>query len=236
MTRESTRNQSGELDQLAAALCAAQAEFTAIPKDSTNPFFKSAYAGLPKVVEVASPILTKHGLAVTQFIGADEQGDTLTTWLLHKSGQYICEAMRLHLAKQDPQGQGSATTYARRYSYMAVLGLVADEDDDANKASQPARSTQANGGAVSARPAQTTERQASGKQRGLINGKASEKGLDPAHLANIVLAATESEVRDFDSPEDAEAWLRRAMDRLPARLVDPILAGIEKADPEEVAF
>jgi hypothetical protein len=28
-------------------------------------------------------------------------------------------------------------TYARRYSYMAVLGLVADEDDDGNAASKP---------------------------------------------------------------------------------------------------
>ena len=45
--------------------------------------------------------------------------------------------MILHLPKSDPQGQGSAVTYARRYSYMSVLGLVADEDDDGNKASQP---------------------------------------------------------------------------------------------------
>lgn len=138
---------SDSLDALATALSQAQAEFVAIPKDSTNPFFKSKYAGLPQVVLVASPILTKHGLSVSQFIGHDDQGDTLTTWLLHKSGQWISESMRLHLTKDDAQGQGSATTYARRYSYMSVLGLVADEDDDGNQAS--ARSTAARS---SARP------------------------------------------------------------------------------------
>lgn len=221
-----------EIDQLAAALSAAQAEFTAIPKDSTNPFFKSSYAGLPKVVEVASPILTKHGLALSQFPGMDEEGhDTLTTWLLHKSGQFICESMRLHLAKNDAQGQGSAMTYARRYSYMAALGLVADEDDDGNKASTPASSS--NGAhRVSAPPASTTERTATAKQRGLIFGKAGEKGLPPESLATLVLAASESEPKTFASQSDAEDWLRRALERLPARLVNPVLEGIEKAAVE----
>ena len=129
------REHSEQLDQLATALASAQAEFTAIPKTETNPFFKSKYAGLPSVVEAASPILTKHGLSVSQHLGCDETGDTLTTWLLHKSGQFIASTMRLHLSKQDAQGQGSATTYARRYAYMGVLGLVADEDDDGNRAS-----------------------------------------------------------------------------------------------------
>jgi ERF superfamily len=129
---------SDELAELATALTAAQAEFSAIPKDAENPFFRSSYASLPKVVEVSAPVLTKHGLSITQFIGYDESGaDTLTTWLLHQSGQYICQTMRLRPTKPDPQGQGSAVTYARRYSYMAALGLVADEDDDGNNASAP---------------------------------------------------------------------------------------------------
>lgn len=124
--------QSPELDQLAAALIAAQKQFTTLPKDATNPFFKSKYVSLPKVVEIASPIIAYHGLTVTQHLDCDERGDTLTTVLLHVSGQYIAGTMRLHLTKQEPQSQGSATTYARRFSYMAVLGLVADEDDDGN--------------------------------------------------------------------------------------------------------
>lgn len=129
-----------ELDQLATALSAAQGEFEAVAKTETNPFFKSKYAGLPDVIRTASPILAKHGLAICQMIEFGYElanVDTLTTYLLHKSGQYIKATMRLHLTKDDPQGQGSAVTYARRYAYMAALGLVADEDDDGNAASRP---------------------------------------------------------------------------------------------------
>ena len=122
-----------DLTELAPALVAAQADFSAVPKGSVNPFFKSKYAALPDVVQHTSPVLAKHGLAVTQFITED---DTLTTMLIHKSGQYIQGTMALHLVKDDPQAQGSAVTYARRYSYMSVLGLVADDDDDGNSASK----------------------------------------------------------------------------------------------------
>ena len=134
-----------ETSKLAQALVKAQGEFSAIPKTETNPFFKSKYADLATVVATASPILTKNGLAVTQEIGFTIVGetvyDTLTTTLIHESGEQRSDTMILKLSKQDAQGQGSATTYARRYSYMAVLGLVADEDDDGNKASTHTAST-----------------------------------------------------------------------------------------------
>jgi len=125
------------LNELATALVQFQSEVGAIPKDSSNPFFKSRYAGLPQVVETAGPILAKHGLSISQHIGYEDGHDTLETWLLHTSGQFLVSRMRLHLVKDDPQGQGSAVTYARRYSYMSILSLVADDDDDGNAASQP---------------------------------------------------------------------------------------------------
>jgi len=132
--------QSEQINELAAALVAAQAEFSAVPKGTVNPFFKSKYAALPDVVNHAAPVLAKHGLSVTQaisFVALDALVlDTLTTTLLHKSGQFMQSQMLLHLPKQDPQGQGSAVTYARRYAYMSVLGLVTDDDDDGNAASR----------------------------------------------------------------------------------------------------
>ncbi len=76
---------SENLNELATALSKAQAEFPAIGKDATNPFFKSKYADLATVVKTASPILTKHGLSISQFPGHNEAGDTLTTWLMHSS-------------------------------------------------------------------------------------------------------------------------------------------------------
>lgn len=127
---------SPEVDQVAAALVAAQGEFEAVSKTAANPFFKSRYADLPSVVAAAAPILASHGLAVTQPLDHDADGDLAWTIVLHKSGQYIGSAMRMRPVKNDPQAQGSAATYARRYGYMALLGLVADEDDDGNAASR----------------------------------------------------------------------------------------------------
>jgi hypothetical protein len=128
--------QSEEINELAGALSKAQGEFTAIPKGETNPFFKSKYAGLPDVIRVAGPVLAQNGLSISQFICQSELGeDLLKTYLMHSSGQFIEHSMKLYLGKLDSQGMGSATTYARRYSYMSVLGLVADEDDDGNRAS-----------------------------------------------------------------------------------------------------
>jgi len=132
----SRRWRSRELGELAAALAAFQGEVTTIPKGASNPFFKSRYATLPAVVEAASPLLAKHGLSVSQFISREQDGDALVTWLLHKSGQYMADTMQLRPVKQDPQAQGSSVTYGRRYAYMSVLGLVADEDDDGNAASR----------------------------------------------------------------------------------------------------
>lgn len=131
--------QSDEVNHLAAALVAFQTEMGAVPKTSTNPFFRSNYADLATCVLAATPLATTHGIAVTQHIGMGY----LTTRLWHSSGQWIEEDMDLTPVKEhDPQAQGSAVTYARRYAYCAALGIVADKDDDAEaamKRQSPAR-------------------------------------------------------------------------------------------------
>lgn len=119
-------------NELYAALAAAQAEMGhAVLKDASNPHFRSSYATLGAVLEVAMPVLPKYGLALLQF----REGDNLITELGHKSGQCIRTSYPLEPVKKDPQGWGSAMTYARRYQAMALLGL-APEDDDGNEASQ----------------------------------------------------------------------------------------------------
>src|SRR5580698_11572869 len=99
---------SDELNEIATALAAVQSEVPSIPKTETNPFFKSKYADLGSVIETASPIVTRHGLAVSQMMGFDGEHDTLTTLVMHRSGQYISDTARLHLTKEDSQGHGSA--------------------------------------------------------------------------------------------------------------------------------
>ena len=196
---------SEQLDQLATALAAAQSEFTAIPKDATNPFFKSLYADLPKVVEVASPILTRHGLSVSQHLGADDTGDTLTTWLLHSSGQFIASTARLHLAKDDAQSQGSATTYLRRYSYMAVLGLVADVDDDGNAATpQSSEPTTYREPPTSERRA-SPHKPASEKQIGLLKTLGRSLQLSPGDLKVVIDSAVGRETTGWADLSSSEA-------------------------------
>jgi hypothetical protein len=58
----------------------------------------------------------------------------LTTRLVHESGEWIEDTATLPLPKNDPQGYGSAMTYARRYALSAITGLYQD-DDDGNAAS-----------------------------------------------------------------------------------------------------
>lgn len=121
------------------ALAAAKTDMPVLPKDKTNPHFKSKYTSLDILVEKVEPVLEAHGLVWTTMPGfLVDCGPVLHYQLLHvESGGGIEGTMPLLLAKKDPQGQGSAITYARRYALCAVLNLVADEDDDGNSASEP---------------------------------------------------------------------------------------------------
>lgn len=121
-----------EHGSLFAALSAAQGEMPTIPKDATNPHFRSKFAPLDTIVEAVAPILSAHGLAWSSFPSYDDAGNpTLRYTLAHgASGEREDGVMLLLLGKTDPQGQGSAITYARRYAISAVLNIVADEDVD----------------------------------------------------------------------------------------------------------
>ena len=129
-------NASENLADLAAALCAVQGELKPAIKQADNPFFKSKYVDLPGVWEAIRPLLAKNGLSVVQTFTASADGPTIVTTLMHKSGQWVSSELFLKPAKSDPQGVGSAITYGRRYALSAMVGVVADEDDDGNAASQ----------------------------------------------------------------------------------------------------
>lgn len=131
----------GERAPFAKAFVAAQKATEAVKKASTNPAFKSKYADLAGVVEAVVPALNAHGIGVLQFPGADNGDVLVTTELLHESGASVRSTLRLHPTKSDPQGIGSAVTYGRRYSLLAVTG-AAPEDDDGNAASQPRNAPQ----------------------------------------------------------------------------------------------
>ena len=121
---------------LAKALVAAQKEMKNPAFDSTNPHFKNKFASLAAVREAVLPVLNKHGLAISQFPTAGEGVAGCRNILMHEGGEKMEYDCLLPLSKNDPQGAGSAITYARRYSLQAIAGVVAEEDDDANAASE----------------------------------------------------------------------------------------------------
>ncbi|NCC85460.1 MAG: hypothetical protein EOM03_15230 [Clostridia bacterium] len=129
-------NKSESIAALAAALAKAQGEMENAGKNSVNPHFKSKYADLAEILNTVRPVLSKHGLAVTQFPAFEAGTAHVETILTHASGEWMSGTCSAPVQKSDPQGVGSALTYLRRYSLAAVCGL-AQEDDDANSASKP---------------------------------------------------------------------------------------------------
>jgi ERF superfamily len=128
---------SESLKEFAPAMVKVQADIKHAIKDSTNPHFKSAYADLQAVTEACRPALVKHGFSVMHGVDSgDGSTVTVTARVLHQSGEWVESSLTLRPTKADPQGIGSAITYARRYTLAAIVG-VATEDDDGNAASVP---------------------------------------------------------------------------------------------------
>lgn len=122
---------SDNIATLACALLGAQSEMGGAKRDAKNPHFKSTYATLETVIETAKPALQAYGIAFMQAPGQLVDGALeVTTMLVHgESGQWMRSTLHVPLQKRDPQGVGSAITYACRYSLMAMLGIPPVDDD-----------------------------------------------------------------------------------------------------------
>ena len=122
------------MQKIATALVKAQKAFGPALKSSTNPHFKSRYADLAACVEAVIAGLNDNGIALIQKCYDCANGVMVETMFVHESGEMLeCGILHVPASKQDPQGYGSALTYARRYSLMAACG-IAPEDDDGNAA------------------------------------------------------------------------------------------------------
>lgn len=124
-------NHSDSISKLSAALVSFHSKMGKVSKDNVNPYFNSKYASLSTILTAVTPVLTESGLSIIQLPTGDNE---LQTVLMHTSGEWISSTMKLTPVKSDPQSQGSAITYARRYAVGAILSLNIDEDDDANAA------------------------------------------------------------------------------------------------------
>lgn len=198
-------NQSPSIAKLAKAICAAQLSLKPVKKECDNPFFKSKYADLASVWEALKPF-HENGIAITQSpVACGRAGHIcLETQLTHESGEWMRSTLELPLAKNDPQGAGSALTYARRYALGCMTGVVTEEDDDGNVASgnysQPAQTY-------------TKSKQASAKKINELRkpeaqgaGDAGKEVIAPSHEAGRTPQASDSVPAPF-TDEDWELFL-----------------------------
>ena len=102
-----------------------QREVGAISKDSKNPFFKSKYFDINKLIEVVNPVLSKHGLVLLQPI----EDNKVVSRLFDAESEKCVESWLELPNLSDPQKIGSAISYYRRYTLSSLLGLQAEDED-----------------------------------------------------------------------------------------------------------
>ncbi len=127
---------SPTIGKIAGALAKAQATMGPAIKDKEGIIpgkdgrqgYRYGYATLAACFEALQP-LYDNGIAVTQIPLEGGNGVRVATYLLHESGEWLRGELWMPVGKQDPQGYGSALTYARRYGLSALTGLASDDDD-----------------------------------------------------------------------------------------------------------
>jgi len=132
---------SPAIGKLAGALAKAQGAFESIGRTrevkvslKTGGSYTFAYAPLDEVLRAVRPAMAANGLALVQTIADGAEGRTMTTTLIHESGEFIASTTTLPGQASTAQEFGSQVTYMRRYAIVSILGVVAEEDDDGNAA------------------------------------------------------------------------------------------------------
>lgn len=135
----------GNASELLKGLAKFRAQIKQPKLDASNPFFKSSYLTLTGLITAIDEALKGTGLSYNQIIADNGQAAAVQTIITHESGGIlITKPFTLRPTKADPQGIGSATTYARRYQLQALFGIAGEKDDDGNAASNPQQRNQQN--------------------------------------------------------------------------------------------
>ena len=189
------------MKNVATAFVKAQQAFGPALKTATNPHLKTKYANLSACVEAVVDALNMNGIALIQKTHeSNPNGVTVETVLMHESGEYITSGpLFVPAAKQDPQGYGSALTYARRYSLMTACG-IAPEDDDGNAASKTKPQATASP-AQPEKPKATPEQSAAHIEKAVGQGKAADMAIRLSELQKHDLDA----VWELLKPETQDA-------------------------------
>ncbi len=184
------------MDKIASALVKAQKAFGPALKTHTSPAFKSRDADLGACIEAVIDALNGAGIALIQKQHPNDGGVTVETIFVHESGEILSAGMlSVPAVKQDPQGYGSALTYARRYSLMAACG-IAPEDDDGNAASKPRQQQQPAHATKDTSPKATAQRVAAGVAGGDAAGAAEWLASLPKPQLDAIWAELDAKTAD----------------------------------------
>jgi|SRR6185295_2107748 len=130
---------SDSIGKLSEALTAFQKSVPKITKNKTanvpmknGKNYSYKYADLADIWDSIRGHLADNKLSIIQTPTTHTGEQALTTLLSHESGEWVEDTMKIVIVQDSPQGQGSAITYARRYMLTSILGIVADEDNDAS--------------------------------------------------------------------------------------------------------
>lgn len=124
-----TTQASEGLGKFAAAMAKAQGDMGSALKSSRNPHFKSMFADLASVVDAVRGPLSANGIAFVQMPTSDGNTVSVTTRLIHASGEWLQCTLSATPRKSDPQSVGSVVTYLKRYTLQAMCGIPSADDD-----------------------------------------------------------------------------------------------------------
>ena len=118
---------SENINEIAAALAAAQGQFTGVSKDSSVNTGKYGYryADLASYLDAIRQPMAANGLAIVQSPEIDNDRVTVTTMIVHASGQWLLSQLSMGVSDSRPQTLGGIITYCRRYALTAMLNLAA---------------------------------------------------------------------------------------------------------------
>lgn len=125
---------SQEVSNIFKAICECKKDFLPLQKNKQGYGYK--YVTLDAVIDMLNTVLPKHGLGFIQFPSTCDGEYTLTTRVIHESGEWLEDTIKFDLTDiskaNDTQKLGASVTYFRRYTLSTIFGIAADEDVDGN--------------------------------------------------------------------------------------------------------
>ena len=125
---------SNEVTNIFKAICECKKDFLPLQKNKQGYGYK--YVTLDAVIDMLNTVLPKHGLGFVQFPSTNGCDYSLTTRVIHESGEWLEDTITFSLTEiskaNDTQKLGASVTYFRRYTLSSIFGIAADEDVDGN--------------------------------------------------------------------------------------------------------